>query len=177
MKVEVNISKWNAVLIVVGVAVVLGLGFVWADWSVPSSGVWHTGEETRVNISGEYHSLQDAIDGGLIGGGGGGGGVYVGATSGSYDGAEVGGYAGGDAKCNAEYPGSRMAMAADFADGRPEDSGWYNTYLTGSQIGDCAGWTESYSTWLAPYWSAGIGARQASCSTKHNILCSMPSAG
>ena len=62
----------------------------------------------------------------------GGGGVYVGATPDTYNGAGVGGYSGGDAKCVAEYTGSRMCVSSDFANGRPGAvSGWYNTFEAG----------------------------------------------
>lgn len=42
---------------------------VYAVWSAP--GQYHASEEVRVNISGEFYSLQEAIDLGLWGGAGG----------------------------------------------------------------------------------------------------------
>ena len=120
----------------------------------------------------------------------GGGGVYVGATPDTYNGAGVGGYSGGDAKCVAEYTGSRMCVSSDFANGRPGAvSGWYNTFEAGcfetsggtSCIGgwesDCRSWTsEVGSEWLGGYaWGLGPFGRYhglwTRCNATKAILC------
>ena len=113
---------------------------------------------------------------------GGGGGVYVGATAVTYNGAEVGGYSGGDAKCNTAFPGSRMATAADFANGRPTVSGWYSGLIYDAYSpypnNDCVGWADSTAGYFGFYWNAGTPAAAISqCNTKNKILCSMSGTG
>mgnify|MGYP001560882422 FL=1 len=106
--------------------------------------------------------------------------TFVGATSTAYDGQEVGGYDGGDAKCVVAFgPGSRMATAADFANGRPTVVGWYNTFVydfieqVGARFNDCYGWTtrgpaESGHIWqLIPLPAPSTVA----CSSSFPILC------
>ena len=100
--------------------------------------------------------------------------TFVGGTTATYTGAGVGGYAGGDTKCNAQYPGSRMCISADFINGLPTAVGWYSTFISvytgGSNVyRDCNGWTSS-QYYIANIWS-GSSPNEAYCSSTQNILC------
>ena len=174
MKIGVNVEKRYLIILLLGIGLIVSVGYVLAVWNNPS--VWHSASETKVSIGGIDYSLQEAVDSGLIGGKVG---IYRGATIISYNGAGVGGYAGGDAKCNATFLGSRMATAADFANGRPNVQGWYSSflaYLPDDPLyfsDDCGAWTSSASDLRGPF---RIGSRASidSCDSTKKILCSMP---
>ena len=109
-------------------------------------------------------------------------GTVIGMTGGVYTGAGVGGYGGGNDKCNAAFPGSRMAYVGDLVSGPPPAGayGWVNTFTTavgsvgggtGTQIDDCTGWTNGGWTdegtiWVSPY------VHTAMCGPPQPILCS-----
>ncbi|MFH1803024.1 MAG: hypothetical protein ABH864_06285 [archaeon] len=95
--------------------------------------------------------------------------TYAGRTTASYTRGGVGGYGGGNSKCNAQYSGSRMCIAADFINGVPTagDYGWYSTFSNS----DCEAWTNSLSGITGPFWtSAGTPGNHA-CSNSRQILC------
>lgn len=102
----------------------------------------------------------------------GGGATCVGATTSTYTGSGVGGYSGGDAKCNAQYAGSRMCAAADFAVTRPTVPGWYNTftYKSSTSPADCTKWTSEDPSTEGAWWATSYGYFRA-CSLSVNILC------
>lgn len=110
---------------------------------------------------------------------------FVGATPNTYNGQSVGGYTGGDSKCASVFSGSRMCAAGDFANGRPNTGGWYNTFILekGSSANDCDAWTSNGSRgmhWLINGSDAENEALSAPpsgkpdsdpCSSKKAILC------
>jgi len=98
---------------------------------------------------------------------------YVGRTSTTYHGANVGGYSGGDSKCAAQFgAGARMSMAADFANGRPNVEGWYNSFISftiASQ--DCRGWTSFSALDGGSVWVPS-NPQFGTCNIARRILCS-----
>ena len=77
MKLEVNVSKKYAFVIVGALLIVAGVIGVFADWGDTVKTVFHDAGDVKVAIDtdgdlvNEDYNLQEAIDGGLIGGGGG----------------------------------------------------------------------------------------------------------
>lgn len=117
-------------------------------------------------------------------GGGGGLKMFIGATGDIPNGAGVGGYAGGDQKCRDKFGNSsRMCMAADFALGRPNATGWFNTFVTdlrysndagGSNIisSDCRAWSTNAGWGRGSIWDNTNGyINKGNCNDPYPILC------
>ena len=68
IKLNINIEKKYAFMILAGILLLAIAVGVYAVWSNPSSGKWHESNEVKVKISGVDYSLQEAINGGLLGG-------------------------------------------------------------------------------------------------------------
>ncbi len=68
MRIEVSVEKKWAFAIVASVLVLSGVIFVVAQWSDPE--VWHGADSVKIDVDGQgnYYSLQEAVDLGLIGG-------------------------------------------------------------------------------------------------------------
>jgi len=65
MKIEVNIEKKYAFLIVGLIIVLIGVIGVYASWD-NSKTVFHSANDVKVNINGQDYSLQEAINQGLV---------------------------------------------------------------------------------------------------------------
>lgn len=68
MKLEVNISKRVAFAFLTMVFIIAGLIGVMAVWQVPNPAVWHDASNVKVHVGSSDYSLQEAVNGGLIGG-------------------------------------------------------------------------------------------------------------
>lgn len=183
MKIEVNFGKWHLVVLIL----ILGVVGVYAAWSVPGSGVWHDASGVKVNIPGQgEYSLQDAISLGLISGNA----DYVGLTSQAYNGVLVGeddgvdygmGYTDANDLCDAEYSGSRVCTASDFAEEDfPDIGAQYASYTTfvhiwddlGRVVSDCDGFSsvQPFSR-LMVFQGTDGRPDTASCSTFFPFAC------
>jgi len=74
MKIEANIQK-KYVFFFAGILILLlSVIGVYASWN-ETKALWHSGDDVKIQISGQNYSLQEAITAGLIGAGSGAGGV------------------------------------------------------------------------------------------------------
>ena len=153
-------------------------GSVGIGTATPSSGL-------KLDVDGavgatEYcdENGENCVESGGLEGGEGGSKKYVGATTVSYNAVGIGGYDGGDAKCVVKFGvGARMCAGADFANGRPTTTGWYNSFYADNwwsehHYSDCAGWTSPHATYLGARWDANLNKPATnSCTTPIPILC------
>ena len=69
-KLTLNLKRKHAYLIASIIVFILGVGIVIAasTWSDATHPVSHSADDIKVNVGGDYHSLQSAITNGLLGG-------------------------------------------------------------------------------------------------------------
>jgi hypothetical protein len=99
-------------------------------------------------------------------------------ATGNFDGNDLNGYDGGDQECEDKFGlGNRMCAASDFANGRPNEGGWYNAFIMTNDgiyftdTNDCNGWT-STSAGAAHLWHESPSYPSFGwCNEKHPILC------
>jgi len=119
--------------------------------------------------------------------GGGGAGVYVGATAATYNGLR-GGYAAADALCaNDPKPalaGSRVCNGADFSNGLPNATGWFNAFSVSTDNNtldvstDCLGWSTGAGGVTGNRWRQDqLKVSTYSCGDTNPFLCCKPSSG
>jgi hypothetical protein len=175
MKIEVNINKWRfytllGVFMVIGAALIVNAQF--GTTAFDSGKPWHPIQQIATDGSGTANldgNGDGKIDAEYLASR-----SYVGATAGTFDGAEVGGYDGGNSKCSALFSGSRMCTAADFANGRPDTTGWISAFVSASDgtrsSNDCSGFLISLNNVYGQVLNPG-GPAIASCDLPQKILC------